>query len=90
MQEMIKHLQDKKISKVNKQKRKIELKAHIRGDDLYDEDGEGDFVDLWDDDSDSDPEMTRARQASIRSQQQWEEKANIYSDLKIWNILDHT
>ncbi|XP_028063911.1 uncharacterized protein LOC114267121 [Camellia sinensis] len=58
----------------DKQKRKAELEAHIRGDDLYDENEEGDFVDLRDDDSDSDPEMTRARQASIRSQQQWEER----------------
>ncbi|XP_028120013.1 uncharacterized protein LOC114317473 [Camellia sinensis] len=74
MQEMMKHLQNKKMSKVDKQKRKAELEAHIRGDDLYDENEEGDFVDLRDDDSDSDPEMTRARQASIRSQQQWEER----------------
>ncbi|XP_028051855.1 uncharacterized protein LOC114256405 isoform X1 [Camellia sinensis] len=74
MQEMMKHLQNKKMSKVNKQKRKAELKAHIRGDDLYDENEEGDFVDLRDDDSDSDPEMARARQVSIRSQQQWEER----------------
>ncbi|CAL5356470.1 unnamed protein product [Camellia sinensis] len=62
------------MSKVDKQKRKAELEAHIRGDDLYDENEEGDFVDLRDDDSDSDPETTRARQASIRSQQQWEKR----------------
>lgn len=49
------------------------MEAHIRGDDLYDENEERDFVDLRDDDSDSDPEMTRARQVSIRSQQQCEE-----------------
>ncbi|CAL5379154.1 unnamed protein product [Camellia sinensis] len=68
MQEMMKHLQNKKMSKVDKQKRKAELEAHIRGDDLYDENEERDFVDLRDDDSDSDPEMTRARQASHGSQ----------------------
>ncbi|XP_028055420.1 uncharacterized protein LOC114259587 [Camellia sinensis] len=52
------------MSKAEKQKRKTELEAHIRGDDLYDEDEGGDFVDLRDDNSDSDPELTRARQAS--------------------------
>ncbi|XP_028057107.1 uncharacterized protein LOC114261099 [Camellia sinensis] len=62
------------MSRVDKQKRKAELEAHIKGDDLYDEDKGGDFVDLRDDDSDSNLEMTRAKQASIRSQQQWEER----------------
>ncbi|XP_028061928.1 uncharacterized protein LOC114265344 [Camellia sinensis] len=67
MQEMMKHLQNKKMSKADKQKRKVELEAHIRRDDLCDEDEWGDFVDLRDDDSDSNPEMTRARQAkSVR------------------------
>ena len=67
MQEMKKHLQEMKASKLDKQKRKAELEAHIRGDDPY-YDEAADFVDLGDDDDDSDPEMTRARHESIRTQ----------------------
>ncbi|KAL7264280.1 hypothetical protein ACSBR1_002273 [Camellia fascicularis] len=54
MQEMMKHLQNKKMNKTDKQKRKAKLETHIRGDDLYDENEGGDFVYFRDDDSDKD------------------------------------